>query len=153
SADDDGGFFRSRVAAYYRAEALRLPRSTRGPRPERGRELPARLEHAGRFTTRARVSRRVVRRGGSVTIRAAVRPTRSQRALVSIEVYRGERQVFQRYFDHAALWRGEARRFRARWSVPPGAPRGRHAVRLGVFSVGFGKLRAWNASAGTVRVR
>lgn len=153
SADDDGGYFRSRAAAYYREGALPLPASTRGPKRSRGGSLPAKLRHPGRFDTRAHVSKRTVRRGKAVDIRASVLPTKSQRALVSIEVYRGTRQVFQRYFDHAALWRGRARRFRARWQVPPRAAPGDYEVRLGVFAPGFAKLRAWNARAARLRVR
>lgn len=152
SADDDGGYFRSRAAVYYAAGAMRLPASTRGPRRQ-GPRLPARPKHAGSFRTRATVSKRLVRRGRAVDIRASVRPTRSQRALVSVEVYRGTQQVFQRYFDHAALRRGRTRGFRVRWSVPRDAAVGPYDVRVGVFGPGFEGLRSWNADAARLRVR
>ena len=105
--------------AYYQAGALAIPATTSAParagkQPTR---IPARLRHPGRFSTRAKVNRAVVRPGGSVRIRAAVRPTKSQKALVSIEVYRDGTQVFQRYFDHAVLRRGRARSFSATWNV------------------------------------
>lgn len=153
SADDDGGYFRARARAYYQRGPLPLPKATRPPKRHAGARLPTKLRHPGSFHTRATVSKRLVRRGRSVDIRATVRPTRSQRALVSVEVYRGARQVFQRYWDHAALRRGRARAFRARWQVPPDAAVGDYDVRIGVFGVGFDGLRAWNARAATLRVR
>ena len=149
-ADDDGGYFRARVRAYYAAGALPLPLSTRGRKVSVG--APQSPANPGRFSTRARVSRRTVARGGSVTIRAAVRATRTQKALVSIEVYSGSRQVFQRYFDHVVLRRNRARTFSARWSVGDAAP-GTYAVRIGIFSTGFRKLRHWNADAASITVR
>jgi hypothetical protein len=153
SADDDGGYFRSRVNAYYRDGALPLAATTRSPaRKHTTAGIPSKLRHPGRFSTRAKTSRGVVRRGGSVRIRAAVRPTKSQRALVSIEVYRGGDQVFQRYFDHAVLRRGRARSFSTRWTVGADAAAGEYVVKLGVFAPGFDGLRAWNDHAARVRV-
>jgi hypothetical protein len=152
SADDDGGYFRARVRAYYAAGAMALPAATRRPSRKRASGVPARVRNPGRFSMRARTSRKVVRRGGSVRIRAAVRPTRSQRALVSIEVYRDGTQVFQRYFDHAVLRRGRARAFSARWRVGEHEPAGRYVVKVGVFAPGFDGLRAWNDDAARLRV-
>ena len=152
SADDDGGYFRARVNAYYRDGALALPSPAASPTRKRTAGIPAKLRHPGRFSTRARTSRRVVHRGGSVRIRAAVRPTKSQRALVSIEVYRDGTQVFQRYFDHAVLRRGRARPVGARRAVGAAAAAGDSVVKLGVFAPGFDGLRAWNDHAARVRV-
>jgi hypothetical protein len=149
-ADDDGGYFRARARAYYAAGALVLPAGTRGRRGSI--RAPANLANPGRFSTRARVSRRSVGRGGSVTIRAAVRPTKTQTALVSVEVYSGSRQVFQRYYDHVVLKRGRARSFAATWSVRD-APAGTYTVKVGVFSPGFGRLRSWNDGAASITVR
>jgi hypothetical protein len=149
-ADDDGGYFRSRVRAYYAAGALALPATTRGRRTSV--RAPANLANPGRFSTRVRVSRRTVGHGATVTIRAAVRPTKTQTALVSIEVYSGSKQVFQRYYDHAVLKRGRARSFAAKWSVGDAAA-GTYTVKVGVFSPGFGKLRSWNDGAASITVR
>jgi hypothetical protein len=90
--------------------------------------------------------------GATVTIHAAVRPTKTQTALVSIEVYSGSKQVFQRYYDHAVLKRGRARSFAAKWSVGDAAA-GTYTVKVGVFSPGFGKLRSWNDGAASITVR
>jgi hypothetical protein len=98
------------------------------------------------------VSRRSVGRGGSVAIRAAVRSTKTQKALVSVEVYSGSRQIFQRYFDNVVLQRGHARSFSATWSVGADAA-GSYTVKVGVFSPGFGKLRTWNDGAASIVVR
>jgi hypothetical protein len=149
-ADDDGGYFRSRVRAYYAAGALALPAATRGRKV--AVSAPASLAHPGRFSVHARVSRRSVARGGSVSIRAAVRATRTQKALVSVEVYSGTRQVFQRYFDNVVLRGGHARSFTAKWTVGADAA-GRYTVKVGVFSPGFGKLRNWTDAAATIAVR
>jgi len=140
------------VNAYYRDGALALPSPAAPPTRKRTAGIPAKLRHPGRFSTRARTSPRVVHRGGSVRIRAAVRPTKSQRALVSIEVYRDGTQVFQRYFDHAVLRRGRVRSFAARWTVGADAAAGDYVVKLGVFAPGFDGLRAWNDHAARVRV-
>jgi hypothetical protein len=150
NADDDGGYFRARVRAYYAAGALALPAATRGRKVTV--RAPANLTNPGRFSTRARVSRRSVGADGTVAIRAAVRPTKTQTALVSIEVYSGSNQVFQRYYDHVVLKRGRARSFAAKWSVGH-TPAGTYTVKIGVFSTGFGKLRSWNDGAASITVR
>jgi hypothetical protein len=98
------------------------------------------------------VSRRSVGSDGTVAIRAAVRPTKTQTALVSIEVYSGSNQVFQRYYDHVVLKRGHARSFAAKWAVGD-APAGTYTVKIGVFSTGFGQLRSWNDGAASIVVR
>jgi hypothetical protein len=152
SADDDGGYFRSRVRAYYAAGALPIPASVRAPRRARG-TAPSSLPHPGRFSTRAQVSRTVVRPGGTVAIRASFRATKAQKALISIEVYRDRTQVFQKTFDHALLRTGRVRSFLARWKVAPDAATGTYEVRLGVFAPGFKGLRTWNPNAGRVTVR
>jgi len=151
TAKTDGGYLFRRAAAYYAAGALALPKSTRPPR--RPRTGPANLRNPGSFSTRARVSRSVVRRGGSVRIKGVVRPTKTQRALVSVEVYRAGKQVFQRYFDHSTLRRGRVRSFSATWSVPADAPAGDYVVKLGVFAPGFERLRSWNDHAARISVR
>ena len=154
SADDDGGYFRARVNAYYQAGALPIPATTTAPARagKRTERIPAKLRHPGRFSTRAKINRKIVRRGGSVRIRAAVRPTKSQKALVSIEIYRDGTQVFQRYFDHAVLRRGRARSFSATWKVGQDATAGDYVVKLGVFAPGFDGLRSWNDHAARLRV-
>ncbi|HEU4656541.1 MAG TPA: hypothetical protein VFR97_03410, partial [Capillimicrobium sp.] len=73
SADDDGGYFRARAAAYYAEGAMPRPARTRAPRRHAGHALPAKPRRPGRFHTSARVSKRVVRRGRTVTIAARVR--------------------------------------------------------------------------------
>jgi len=149
-ADDDGGYFRARVRAYYAAGALPLPTSTRGRRSSV--RAPANLANPGRFSTRAHVSRRSAGHGATVAIRASVRPTKTQTALVSIEVYSGSHQVFHHYYDHVVLRRGRARSFGAKWKVGD-VPAGTYTVKVGVFSPGFGKLRSWNDAAATITVR
>jgi hypothetical protein len=152
SADDDGGYFRSRVNAYYAAGPLAIPASIRAP-ARTGSSAPGTLAHPGRYSTRAHVAKPTVRRGGSVAIRAAFRATKAQKALVSIEVYRGSTQVFQKTFDNATLRKGRARSFMARWTVAADAPTGTYEVRLGVFAPGFKGLRTWNPSAARITVR
>jgi hypothetical protein len=152
SADDDGGYFRQRVNAYYAAGPLVIPASIRAPK-RTGGSAPTTLAKPGRFSTRAHVARSTVRRGGSVAIRAAFRATKAQKALISIEVYRDSTQVFQKTFDNATLRKGRARSFLAHWKVPADAATGTYEVRLGVFAPGFKGLRTWNPSAARITIR
>jgi hypothetical protein len=152
TADDDGGYFRQRVNAYDAAGPLPIPASVRAPK-RTGGSAPAALPRPGRYSTRAHVARSSVRRGGTVAIRAAFRATKAQRSLISIEVYRGSTQVFQKTFDNALLRKDRVRSFLAHWKVPAGAPTGAYEVRLGVFAPNFKGLRTWNPSAARITVR
>ncbi|MCW3007574.1 MAG: hypothetical protein JWP17_2200 [Solirubrobacterales bacterium] len=152
NADDDGGYFRSRVNAYDAAGPLALPATTRAPRRTNG-SAPVSLAHPGRFSTRADVAKAVVKRGGTVAIRASFRATKAQTALISIEVYRDSTQVFQKTYDNATLRKGRVRSFLAHWKVAGDAPSGTYSVRLGVFAPGFKGLRTWNPGAARITVR
>jgi hypothetical protein len=157
SADDDGGFFRARAAAYYDAGAIPLggaaPAPGASPTPAPAAQPPHAPPPTAGWTVRAVTSPAAVRAGGSVTITTKVRRSWAARALVDVEVYdpSGHR-VFQRSYDGLGFIGGRTRTITARWTVPRAAARGIHVVKVGVFSTGWGRLYTWNDRAATLTV-
>ncbi len=159
SADDDGGFFRDRAAAYYAAGPIRLDGVGPGPSPSASpasspspRPSPTLAPAAG-WTSRATASAARVRAGTTVSVSAIVRRSAAGHALVDVEVYDGHgRKVFQRWFDRQAFRAGVARTFRVTWKVPGTAAAGRYTVKIGVFAPAWASLYAWNNGAATITV-
>jgi hypothetical protein len=117
SADDDGGFFKARVKAYYGSGAMQLPSSSTAPNPtatatktatpaptktatpaptktatpaptKTATPAPTKTAPAtASWTTSATGSPSTVRRGGTERITVNVRATAAANALVDIEVY------------------------------------------------------------------
>jgi hypothetical protein len=108
---------------------------------------------APRFSSSADASPDAVAPGQPVSLTVPVRSETSGSWLVDVEVYDPSgRRVHQKWFDDQSFRAGQTRRFRLAWDVPSGAAAGTYTVRVGVFSVGWGTLHAWNASAGRFTV-
>jgi hypothetical protein len=179
NADDDGGYFRERAAAYYAAGPLALNgggggAATPTPTPSAtvtatsttapatptapattapvGAATPTPSTGSG-FTTGATASPASLTRGGSAEIRAAVTSAATTTVLVDAEIYdpAGVR-VHQQVFDNEAFGGGQQRTFTVIWHVPANAPSGAYTIKIGVFSPGWGTLHAWNNAAGTFSV-
>jgi hypothetical protein len=74
-------------------------------------------------------------------------------ALVDVELYapNGQR-VHQQVFDNQAFVASQQRSFPVAWSVPNTAAAGVYAVKIGVFSPGWGTVYSWNDNATTFAV-
>jgi len=157
SADDDGGFFRDRAAAYYAVGPIALdgvaplPSASPGPSASPAPTPSPTLPPSSGWTARGRVSAAKVRAGATVTISAIVRRTAVARALVDVEVYdaRGHK-VLQRWFDQQAFRAGVARTFKVAWKTPAGAAAGTYTVKIGIFAPAWKTLYAWNDAAAKV---
>ena len=150
SADDDGGYFRSRAAAYYAEGPVALPQHFVVPKPH---ARPS-SSGSGPFSSHATVSPKVAKPGWRVTIHAAGRSPVAQTALFDIEVSRetSSTHIFQRYFDRSAFRVNRARSFDATWTIPKNLRPGDYVVNVGVFGPGFGKLRHWHPAAARIHV-
>jgi hypothetical protein len=170
SADDDGGYFRNRAAAYYAGGALSLlggpgptPTPTASPSPTPSptpAPTPTPSPTASptpapaTWMTSATVSPTKVKAGSgaSFTVTANVRSSASTTALVDIEVYdpRG-RKVYQTSWDAQAFAAGVSRPFSVTWTAPS-SPTGSWVVKVGVFAPGWGAMLAWNDRAAILSV-
>jgi hypothetical protein len=105
------------------------------------------------FTAGASVSPGTIVSGQTVAITAAVTDATSDAALVDLEVYDpGGTKVGQQYFDNQTFVAGQPRSYSVPWSAPAGATSGTYAVAVGVFSVGWGTVYAWNGHAAQFQV-
>jgi autotransporter family porin len=91
--------------------------------------------------------------GRSISVAASVRADVSSEAVVDLEIHAPDgRQVFQRYWSDAYVQAGGTRSFTATWAVPSNLAPGTYAVRIGVFSRGWGQLWHWNHDADAIAV-
>lgn len=182
NADDDGGFFKAKAQAYYQAGAMTLggtsgtatpiststssvtasPTRTNTPASTPTQTSTPTATPSASITppptagwaTSGRTSATSVSRRGSITINAAVVSGGNSSALIDVEVYGPSGQkLIQKYWDNQSFAAGIARTFGFSWSVPSTAPRGTYTVKIGVFSVGWGTVFAWNDRATTFIVK
>jgi Purple acid Phosphatase, N-terminal domain len=165
TADDDGGFFHNRAAAYYTIGAMSLPGGSAVPPTATPTTSPAVTPTQtaqttatppvppGSFGTIATVSPSNVAPGGSATITASVTSGSAATILVDVEVYApGGAKVHQQWFDNQAFTAGQQRSYPVTWNVPTGTSAGTYAVKIGIFSVGWGANLAWNDNAASIAV-
>jgi len=150
NADDDGGYFKKQVAAYYKATPPTLPAVVRAASKAKARTKAPRLRIKGH------VSARSVRRGASITVTVRVTSGSTAATLVAIQLYGpGKKKAFsaQQAFKDQKLRKRVPRRFTMRFKVPAGAARGRWTVKVGVFNPDWNRLYSWTDNAGTFTVR
>lgn len=189
NADDDGGFFKQKIAAYYAAGAMSLtgtpttptatasatntaaatntpapsatatrtsvpPTSTPTKSPTTAPTATPTQTVTANWTTSGSVSRTLVRRGQSITLKANVRSSQGRTALVDLEVYSSSGQkVFQQYWDNQAFSANVTRTFSAGWTIPSNLPAGTYTVKVGVFAPGWTSMFGWNNGAASFTVR
>lgn len=168
SADDDGGYLRDRIAAYYAAGALPLnpgaggdpgaspspstspsasPSAAPSPTPT---ATPAPVT---RWTTRVTVSPTTVHRRHAVTVTATITASRSSTALIDLELYGPTgRKVAQRWWSSVSFAAGVPRTLRWTWYASSTRALGTYTVKVGVFSPGWGSLLSWSNRAALLRV-
>jgi hypothetical protein len=100
------------------------------------------------FLTSGTVDPLVVQPRGSVLASAWVTSTTASTTLVDLELYdpSGQR-VRQQWWDRQVFRAGQTRRYTLSWPVPPNAPAGTYTLKIGTFTVGWGRLSGWNNAA------
>jgi hypothetical protein len=169
SADDDGGYFNNRSAAYYAAGALPLDGPGPGPTPTptatatasptatptaSPTATPSPTPAPVTWTTGASVSPSKVKAGSgqAFTVTASVRASAAATALVDVELYDPKgTKVLQTSWDNQAFAASVTRTFAVTWTAPS-APTGTWRVKVGVFAPGWGTMLAWNNSATNLSV-
>jgi hypothetical protein len=182
SADDDGGYLRDRVAAYYAGGALALDAGTGGETPTptpmptptptppptpaptptptppptpapTPTPTPTPTPALIRWGTRAVTGPTIVHHRHYVVVTASVTASSSTTALVDVELYAPNgRKVAQRSWSSVAFRAGIPRTFRWTWYVSSTRPIGTWTVRVGVFRPAWTQLLLWNPRAGVFRV-
>jgi hypothetical protein len=165
SADDDGGYFKNRAAAYYAGGSLPLDGSGPGPTPTptatpapsatpTPSPTPAPTPAPVTWTTAATVSPSKVRAGSgqAFTVTTSVRASGAATALVDVELYDPKgNKVMQTSWDNQAFATNVTRTFAVTWSAPS-APTGIWRLKVGVFGPGWGPMLAWNNNAANLSV-
>lgn len=156
SADDDGGYLRNRVAAYYATGGLSLVPGTDPPPPADPPDDPAPPPPApvpAAFVTSATARPSPLRRGSTLTVGVHVKASRATRVLIDLELYDPKgRRVAQKTWT-ATLQAGVARTLAYRWPVGARRPTGTYTVKIGVFKPAWAGLLKWNNRAAQFRVR
>jgi hypothetical protein len=183
NADDDGGYFKNRISAYYANGAMPLTGGSGGGPTATPTNTPTRTPTAtptgttatpptntptptstptatptnppvGQWQANASVSPSSLRRGQTERVTATIASPVSGNALVDIEIYNPQGvKVHQAYYDNQSFAAGGTKSFTTSWRVPSNAPRGTYTVKIGIFSPGWGSLHLWNNGAATFRVR
>ena len=155
SADDDGGYLRDRVGAYYDAGGLSLVPGDDTPPPPPddppgGDPTPP---PAVTFATGSTAKPDVVHRRDDTTIRTHVRASGATSVLLDVEIYgpRGHRVKQRTWIVSLATGQTLARSFD--WHVKRTRAKGTYTVKVGVFLPGWAGLLDWNNRAATFRVR
>ncbi len=150
SADDDGGYFRERAAAYYDSGGLDLGEGVTPP--PYVPPPPAATPLA--WARSATVKPTVVHRRHSVTITVRVSATKATKAMVDIRVYdpKGHR-ITRRTYDARSFSAGVIRRFKPTVSISSSRRTGTYTVVVRIYSVGGKKLIYPKRTVATFRVK
>jgi hypothetical protein len=167
SDDDDGGYLRDRVAAYYAGGGLSIvpggpgptptPAATPDPTPSASpaptpTATPAPTP-AIRWTTRAVAAPSIVHRRHRTVITVTIKASRTATAIVDLELYGPlGRRVAQKAWTGVKVTAGTTRTLRYSWYASSTRRVGTYTLKVGVFTPGWGRLLTWNNRAGTLRV-
>jgi len=111
------------------------------------------ITSAASYTTSASVAPATAPRGTKATITATVKSSGAMKLLVDLEVYSPSGQkVFQQVWDNQSFTAGQQRTFSIDWTVPANSATGAYAIKIGLFSVGWGTMYHWNDNAGKLNV-
>jgi hypothetical protein len=152
TADDDGGFFRQKAAAYYSTGAMSLPTSssasTSTPVATAAASSSSTPTAQPSFTTSASAAPSGVSPGGTVTVTASVTSATAATVLVDVEGYSPSGgKVFQQSFDNESFTAGQTKSYPVSWAVPATAATGTYTVKVGIFAPAWGTLYSWNDNA------
>lgn len=152
--DDDGGYLRLFVGAYYRHGPLQFanPGSWTPPPPPNlsttatATPLPA-GSCAGTPTATiggTTATPNPVPAGATVSVRTFVTLSCDTQALVDIEIYGAGARIQSAAQDHISFSAGKEKAVTIQLTIPKGTSAGAYVVKVGVFQAGWGTLYAWN---------
>ena len=152
SADDDGGYLRDRVAAYYASGGLDLPGDV-DPPPPPDDPPPGNPPPATTFTTSAGAKPRPVHRGHDLKVTTHVKASEDDKVLVDVEIYGPKGHRVKQHTWTVTLAGGVKRDLAFKWHVGAHRKKGRYTVKIGVFEPAWASMLTWNNAATTFRVR
>ena len=130
SADDDGGYFRERAAAYYAAGGLDLGFGVPPPPPVTPPPPPPPTTLT--WAPSATASPNPIARRHTETISAKVRASKATTAKVDVRIYDPQgRQVLHRTWDRTAFAAGVTRTFKLTYYISASRRLGTYSVRVG----------------------
>ena len=158
--DDDGGYLRLFVGAYYLHGPLRFssPQSwTPAPPPGSATATPlpagtcigTPLASIGQTSA----SPNPVSAGAGFSVTTTVTLNCSTSFLLDIEVDGSQGRVVHMTQDNLASQQGKPRTLTLQGVMPAGTPAGAYLIKVGVFDTGWGGLEGWADGAATVTVR
>lgn len=158
--DDDGGYLRLFVGAYYTHGPLRLANPSGW--------TPAVPPHAGATATPipagaclgqptatvgvTTASPNPVRAGGPVTFAATITLSCDTRVLVYVEVSYPGHRILSATVDNVSFSQGQAQAVKVAATVPVGTQPGNYTVKVGIFAAGWGPEYLWDNSAANLQV-
>ena len=133
-ADDDGGYFRHQVNAYYAAGAMPLPGST--------------------FATSATVGSATIFQTQSQSITSTAVSAETTTVLIDVQLFGPTGGLVTHWaHDNAALTAGNAQSFTDHWSAGSSPSAGTYMVKIAIEPAGGGSQLDFNASAARFTVR
>lgn len=158
--DDDGGFLRLFVGAYYRHGPLRFasPQSWT-PAPPPGSATATPLPTGTCIgTPLARIGQtsanpNPVRAGGGFAVTTTVTLNCTANVLVDIEVDGNLGRIVHMTLDNATFQQSQPRTLTLQGVMPAGTSPGAYVIKVGVFEAGWGALEGWADGAATITVR
>ncbi|HEX8036749.1 MAG TPA: hypothetical protein VF510_23020 [Ktedonobacterales bacterium] len=160
--DDDGGYLRLFVGAYYRHSPLQLATPgawTPPPSPDVGSATATPLPAGScEGTPTAAIGKTIatpnpVPAGATVSVSTYIMLNCNTQALVDIEIYGVGVRIQQAALDRISFLAGQGRTLTIQLTIPQGTPAGKYIVKVGVFQQGWGTLYGWNDGATNLGVQ
>jgi hypothetical protein len=155
SADDDGGYFRERAAAYYATGGLDLGFGAPPPPPVTPPPPPP-PPPAGTvtWTRTASASPSPIARRHTETVTVRIRSSKAGKAKIDVRIYDpAGKQVFRKVYDNAAFKASVTRSFKPTFYVSSTRRLGTYSVRIRIYAAGSSTLLSDRARAATFRVK
>ena len=159
--DDDGGYLRIFVGAYYAHGALQLANPgawTPAPPPHPGATATppppgACISRPEAEVGSTRVSPNPAAAGQAVSVLTSITLSCDTSVLIDIEVYYPGKRILQATLDSVSFRQGVAKTVSVPATIPGGTPPGSYIVKVGVFPVGWGPYYAWDDNAATLLIK
>ena len=158
--DDDGGYLRLFVGAYYRHGPLSFAspgKWTPAPPPGSATATPlppgtcvgTPLAKVGQTSANPNP----VAAGSGVAVTTTVTLNCTTSVLIDIEVDGTQGRIAHMSLDNVAIRQGQPRTVTIQGFIPGGASSGAYVIKVGVFEAGWGALEGWSDTAATLTVR
>ncbi|NQX59966.1 hypothetical protein [Paenibacillus qinlingensis] len=145
-------YYLNAVAAQFNVIPAPVVEPTPTPSPTPGGESPDNGSIA-KWTLKAAVDP-VLEAGYTATIMAEVGSDVDAKALVDVEVYKGNTKVYQYFVDNQIFKAGVTRQYPVTWNIPVSQERGDYTIRVAAFAPGWGSNwpSSWNGNATSFKI-